>query len=76
MKRIVKCWKTKQDKTVKGLFYETDKGRFLLTFDKWAIIALFGSYKAYKELKEGDEVCAEVFVDEPLPIIENGGAVN
>lgn len=64
MKLIVKCWTTKNNKLVKGLFYETNKGRFLLTFDKWAIIALVGSYKAYNALKEGDEVIANVNLDE------------
>lgn len=64
MKLIIKCWTTKNNKLVKGLFYETEKGRFLLTFDKWAIIALVGSYKAYNALKEGDEIEAVVYLDE------------
>lgn len=61
---VVKCWKTKNNKLVKGLFYETEKGRFLLTFDKWALIALLGSYEAYRELKEGDEIIAGVYLAE------------
>lgn len=63
MKLVVKCWKTKRDKTVKALFYETEKGRFLLTFDKWAIVALLGSYAEYKALKEGDEIEASAILE-------------
>ena len=61
MKLVVKCWKTKQNRLVKALFYETEKGRFLLTFDKWAIIATLCSYDAYKKLAEGDELTFYVF---------------
>lgn len=53
---IIKCWKNKNDKIVKGMFYENANGRFLITFDKFALIHLLGSYDRYKSLKEGDEL--------------------
>lgn len=70
MKLIVKCWKTKQNKIVKGMFYETERGRFLLTFDKWAIIAVLGAYAEYNALKEGDEIIAGVTLYEVLSLDE------
>ena len=69
---VAKCWKTKNDKLVKALFYENEKGRFLLTFDKWALISFLGSYKKYKSLAEGDEIFGDVYIAEPLPDFDIG----
>lgn len=63
LKLVVKCWTTKNGKLCKGLFYETKNGRFLLTFDKFAIIALIGS-QAYKTMSDGCELTSTVYVDE------------
>lgn len=62
MKLIIKCWETKAKKVCKALFYETDKGCFLLSFDKFAIIALIG-VDAYRKLEVGDIIIARAIAE-------------